>query len=71
MYKFVPPVPQSDYRSHFFFAGFFQTIQEILKAEKESSLDQNDEDTNNEAAAVPHDQLVSFRRDSDIVSAEL
>ena len=71
MYRFVLPVPQSDYRSHFFFAGFFQTIQEILKAEIESSLDQNDEGANNEAAAVPHDQVVSFKRDNDIVSAEL
>ena len=39
--------------------------------EIESSLDQNDEGANNEAAAVPHDQLVSFKRDNDIVSAEL
>ena len=61
MYRFVLPVLQSDYRTHFFFAGFFQTIQEILKAEMESSLDQNDKGANNESAAVPHDQLVSFK----------
>ena len=57
---------QSDNRLHFFFC-FFQTIKDILNAENEYSLIQNDEDTYKEASVVLHDQLVGVKRNNDSV----